>query len=323
MAKVVFLGTPEYGVPVLRALAAHHDVLAVVTRPDRPVGRGRGRPLPSAVKRAAEALGIEVLQPAGLRPGNAATTRLSALGADVWVLAAYGGLLREEVLSIPPYGVIGVHASLLPRWRGAAPVPAAILAGDAITGVTLMRTGAGMDTGPIIAARTLAIEPEDTTATLTARLAELGAALVVDTLPAWLSGEAVPAPQDETLATVAPPLRKDQGWIDWRQPADVIARQVRAFTPWPGSTTRWRGTPLRVLSASVLPRLPGEVQPAPGTVVAVSGGAAVAAGAGAVVLREVQLAGRRPLAVAEFLRGAHGFVGSVLPDPNGGARVRH
>jgi len=172
-----------------------------------------------------------VLQPAGLRPENAATTRLSALGADVWVLAAYGVLLREEVLSIPPHGVIGVHASLLPRWRGAAPVAAAILAGDAITGVTLMRTDAGMDTGPVIAARTLAIEPEDTTATLTGRLAELGAALVVDTLPAWLSGEAVPVPQDETLATVAPPLRKDQGWIDWRQPAEVIARQVPAFTP--------------------------------------------------------------------------------------------
>jgi len=122
---------------------------------------------------------------------------------------------------------------------------------------------------------------------------------------------------------VAPTLRKEQGWIDWRQPAEVIARQVRAFTPWPGSTTRWRDTPLRVLSASVLPRLPGETQLAPGTVVAVSGGAAVAAGVGAVVLREVQLAGRRPLAVAEFLRGAHGFVGSVLPDPNGGTRVRH
>ncbi len=313
MARVVFLGTPEYGVPILRALAAHHEVLAAVTQPDRPAGRGRGQPRPSPVKEAARSLGIEVLQPAGLRRRNAATARLRELGADVFVLAAYGLILREHVLAIPPRGVIGVHASLLPRWRGAAPVAAAILAGDAATGVTLMRTDLGMDTGPIIAQRALPIAPLDTAATLTARLAELGAALLIDTLPGWLAGEIAPVRQDDALATVAPPLCKEQGEVDWTLPAERIARQVRAYTPWPGTATRWRGNALRVLAAAPLCAAPGGAGQVPGTVVAAGGGVAVATGEGALLLSEVQVAGKRPLALAEFLRGARGFIGSVLP----------
>ncbi len=314
MARVVFLGTPEYGVPVLRALAAEHEVLAAVTQPDRPAGRGRGLLAP-AVKEAAQALGIEVLQPRTLRRENAATARLRALRADVFVLAAYGLILREHVLSIPPHGVVGVHASLLPRWRGAAPVAAAILAGDASTGVTLMQTDAGMDTGAIIAQRAIPIGPHATAASLTERLAHLGAGLVVEVLPGWLRGEITPHPQDEALATDAPPLTKALGAVDWAQPAEAIDRQVRAYTPWPGAYTHWRGQPLRLLAVEPVSAAsaPASAAPAPGTVVPADDGAAVVTGRGLLLLKEVQAAGKRPMRAAEFIRGQRGFLGSVLP----------
>lgn len=316
MARVVFLGTPEYGVPVLRALAAEHEVLAAVTQPDRPAGRGRGLLAPP-VKEAAQALEIEVLQPRTLRRENEATARLRALRADVFVLAAYGLILREHVLSIPPHGVVGVHASLLPRWRGAAPVAAAILAGDASTGVTLMQTDAGMDTGAIIAQRAIPIGPHATAASLTERLAHLGAGLVVEALPGWLRGEVTPRPQDEALATDAPPLTKALGAVDWAHPAEAIDRQVRAYTPWPGAYTHWRGQPLRLLAvepypdAAVSAALPPDA--APGTVVPADDGAAVVTGRGLLLLKEVQAAGKRPMRAAEFIRGQRGFLGSVLP----------
>ena len=308
MARVVFLGTPEYGVPVLEALAAHHEVLAVVTQPDMPAGRGR-RLAPPPVKVAAEALGIEVLQPRGMRRENETVARLRALGADVFVLAAFGQILRRHVLGIPPHGVLGVHASLLPRWRGAAPVAAAILAGDEETGVTLMHTDEGMDTGDIVAQRAVRIAPDDTTGTLTERLAHLGAEMVIDTLPAWLAGEITPRPQDEALATFAPQLAKEQGRIDWAQPAEAIARQVRAYHPWPVAHTTWRGRLLRILAAEPLP---GEADAVPGAVVGAPGGVAVACGGGLLALREVQVEGKRAMEAGAFARGQRDLVGSVL-----------
>jgi methionyl-tRNA formyltransferase len=313
MARVVFLGTPEYGVPVLEALAAEHQVVAVVTQPDRAAGRGR-RLVPPPVKVAAGALGIEVLQPRGMRRENETVVRLRDLGADVFVLAAFGQILRRHVLEIPPHGVLGVHASLLPRWRGAAPVAAAILAGDQETGVTLMRTDEGMDTGDIIAQRALPIAPDDTTGTLTDRLAHLGAGLVIDTLSAWIAGEISPRPQDEALATFAPQLEKGQGRIDWAQPAETIARQVRAYNPWPVAHTTWQGRLLRILAAKPIagPEDAPDPGAAPGTVVEMPGGVAVVCGRGLLALWEVQAEGKRAMDAGAFARGQRGLVGSVL-----------
>ncbi len=308
MARVVFLGTPEYGVPVLEALADHHEVVAVVTQPDRTGGRGR-KVLSPPVKVAAESKGIEVLQPRGMRRENQTVRRLRGLGADVFVLAAFGQILRRHVLEIPPHGVLGVHASLLPRWRGAAPVAAAILAGDETTGVTLMRTDEGMDTGEVIVQRELPIAPDDTTGALTDKLARLGAQLVIDTLPAWLAGEIAPQPQHEALATYAPPLEKEQGRVDWTQPAEVIARQVRAYNPWPVAHTTWEGRLFRILAAEVLPEAPDA---SPGTVVETAGGVAVVTGRGLLALRVVQAAGKRAMDAEAFARGQRGFVGSLL-----------
>jgi len=309
VAKIVFLGTPEYAVPALMVLIERYQVVAVVTQPDRPAGRGRRRLRTSAVKDVAVAYGLEVFQPHNLRRDRAVVERLRELEADVFVLAAYGQILRREVLEIPPYGVLGLHASLLPRWRGAAPVAAAILHGDAQTGVTVMFTDEGMDTGPIIAQRAVPVRETDTRATLTARLADLAAELLLDTLPAWLAGDITPRPQDEAAATYAPPLDKAQGRIDWTQPADAIDRKIRAFTPWPGAYTTLEGRRLIILGARPVTRHDGA---APGCVLPWDGAAAVATGAGVLVLDRVQPAGRRAMDVAAFVRGRPGFVGSIL-----------
>lgn len=311
MARIVFLGTPEFAVPALRALAAAHEVVAVVTQPDRAGGRGCRLLYEPAVKREAEALGLFLLQPCSLRRERAVVAALRALAPDLMVLAAFGQILRPEVLAIPTHGCLGVHASLLPRWRGAAPIAAAIRHGDAETGITLMLTDAGMDTGPIIAQRELAIAPDDTTATLTTRLAHLGAALLLDTLPAWLAGEITPQSQDAAHVTLAPMIEKSEGAIVWARPAEEIARLVRAFTPWPGAFTTWHGQGFKVLRARPDASWSGAEEP--GTVIAHHGSEiAVATGAGALVLETVQLAGKKALEAGTFARGQRGFVGSVL-----------
>jgi len=238
---------------------------------------------------------------------------LSALAPDVIVVAAYGLILPQAVLDIPPHGCLNVHGSLLPKYRGAAPIPAAILAGDDETGVTIMLMDAGMDTGPILSQATCPIEPQDTTGTLTAKLAELGAALLAETLPRWLAGEIEPQPQAHELASYAPMIRKADGRIDWTLPAAQIARQVRAYQPWPGATTFWNGKPLKLLKAQPLPQV--AVKEGPGRVLAWGDAAAVVTGKGLLLLEEVQLAGRRPLPIGDFLRGQRGFVGSVLGEP--------
>lgn len=314
MARIVFLGTPRYGVPALEALVAHHEVLAVVTQPDRPAGRGRHLAAPP-VKEAALAHGIDVLQPRSLRRDREAVARLRELGAEVFVLAAFGQILRADVLDIPPHGVIGLHASLLPRWRGAAPVAAAILHGDRETGLTLMRTDEGMDTGDIIAQRAVPIAADDTRESLTEKLSRVAADLLIETLPDWLAGRIVPRPQDDAAATYAPQLEKAQGEIDWSRPAEAIDRQIRAYTPWPGAFTTYRGRQLRVWRACPVARgtdaPPGDAR-APGAVVEHSDGPAVATGRGLLLLERVQLAGRRAMAAQEFARGQQGLVGSVL-----------
>ncbi len=312
MARLVFFGTPPFGAVILEGLlSAGYEVLAVVTQPDRPAGRGR-RLQPSAVKQVALKYGLEVLQPARLRRDRPTLDRLRALAPEVMVLASYGQILPAEVLALAPYGCIGVHASLLPKYRGAAPIPAALLAGEEETGITLMLTDEGMDTGPIIAQEALAISPRETAETLAARLAELGARLLAETLPRWLKGDITPRPQDECLATYAPPIAKDAGAIRWGRSAVEIDRQIRAFTPWPGTFCRYEGALLKILSALPWPDVKQEGPP--GKVVRVGGAVGVITGQGLLILERVQPAGKRPMRAQDFARGRPEFIGAILND---------
>ncbi len=310
MARVVFMGTPEFAVPSLAALLREgQDVVGVLTRRDQPAGRGRHLE-ESPVKEFARANGLPVQQPRTLRdPG--AQAELAGLAPDVIVVAAYGLILPQAVLDLPPHGCLNIHGSLLPRHRGAAPIAAAILAGDSVTGISLMRMDAGLDTGPVLATASLPIALDDTTGSLTTRLANLGADLLARTLPAWLAGEIEPVPQDEAEASYAPRIDKEAGQINWEEPADQLALKVRAYNPWPSAYTTWHGQRLKILCAHVGPAEP-EAGTRPGRVV-VLGGVGVVTGAGVLLLDEVQLAGKRILPIDVFLRGAPNFVGSELP----------
>jgi methionyl-tRNA formyltransferase len=318
MVRIIFMGTPWFAVPSLRALvtwATPHDarVVAAITRPDKPTGRGQAL-IPSPVKAAAVELGIPVHQPGPLRRPEALVL-LAGLAPDVIVVAAFGQILPPDVLALPTRGCLNVHASLLPRYRGAAPIAGAILAGDIETGVTIMLMDAGLDTGPIIATRATPIGDSETAGDLTARLGELGAALLVDTLPGWLAGAIHPQPQNDAHATLTRLLRKEDGVLDWSQPAEVLARRVRAYTPWPGALTTWEGRALKVLRASsVAPPTPAL---APGIVTllpdAHSGQRILCGcGQGALALEVLQLEGKRALPAAEFARGQARIAGAHL-----------
>lgn len=311
--SIVFVGTPDFAVPSLRRLVADgHAVTAVITQPDRATGRHRSRLTPPPVKEAALELGLTVRQPASLRD-PAAVAELRALAPEVMVVVAYGQILRQEVLDIPPLGVLNVHASLLPKYRGASPITAAILAGDAATGVSIMKMDAGMDTGPVLARREEAISPEDTAGTLSERLAGIGAELLGEVLPHWLAGEIEPRPQDEALATVSRLIRKQDGAIDWSLPAADIWRRVRAYNPWPGAYTALDGDHVTIWQARPLG---GGPDAPPGTVVEATGeGFAVQTGDGLLEVLQLQRAGRRAVTAAEFLRGAPGLIGRRLSTP--------
>lgn len=306
--RIVFFGTPDLALPTLARLHAEgHEIAAVYTQPDRPVGR-HGKPAPPPVKRWAMAHGIPVRQPRSLRRPEV-VEELARQRPEVLVLVAYGLILPQAVLDAAPHGGLNLHPSLLPRHRGPAPVAGALLAGDVETGVTIMLMDAGMDTGPILAQERTEIEPEEDAAALSDRLAHLGADLMARTLPRWANGEITPRPQDDAQATYTRMLTKRDGELDWRLPAETLARQVRAYQPWPGTATRWRGRMLKVLAARPEPV---QVTAEPGTVVPHGEGAAVATGDGLLVLRSVQLEGRRPATIEEFLRGAREFLGSRL-----------
>ena len=317
--RVVFMGTPQFAVPALEILLSNYQVVGVVTQPDRPSGRGR-KVRPSPVRALAERHGVTVLQPRSVQE-PATVDRLRAWQADVIVVAAFGQLLPCSVLNLSPYGCVNVHASLLPRWRGAAPVAAAILAGDAVTGVTLIKMDAGLDTGPILQQASLAIETDDTRESLTVRLSQLGAELLQGTLPDWLAGRIEPQAQDDSATTHAAQVTKEQGRINWQQPADEIARKVRAFHPWPGTFTHWQGNPLKIVKATAvpgdLPAAPGQednqqASPVPGTVIAGPSGPGVMTGKGLLLLLEVQPFCKRPMPASAFARGARDFAGSRL-----------
>jgi methionyl-tRNA formyltransferase len=309
VARIVFMGTPEFAVPTLLALDDHHQVVGVVTQPDRRSGRGR-KVMAPPVKEAALERGLPLFQPDTLRTPEA-LAHLADWHPDLIVVAAFGQILRPPVLRLPPHGCLNVHASLLPRFRGAAPVSAAILAGDPVTGATIMLMDEGMDTGPILAQAECPIAAGNTTASLTARLAELGSQLLLETLPGWLAGKIAPRTQDDAQATYCRPLSKEDGYVDWTRSAIHLDRQVRACDPWPGAYTTWEGKGLKLLRARPLAGWEGAEEP--GTVVELRpAGLAVVAGQGALELLEVQLAGKKPMAAGVFARGQRHLIGGSL-----------
>ena len=301
--KIVFMGTPDFAVPSLEALVSRgHEVACVVTQPDRP----RGRKLvltPPPVKGAALVRGLRVLQPKKASSPDF-LEELAAIGPDLIAVVAYGKILKRKLLDIPPLGCVNVHASLLPKYRGASPIQHAIIEGETKTGVTTMLIDEGMDTGDILLQREVTIEDDGTSLTLWKRLSEVGAELLVETVGLIASGSAEPVKQEDSLATYAPMLKKEDGVIEWSRPAREIRNRIRGMQPWPGAYTYWtlKGSKimLKLLSAKVLPGPSSE----PGRVLdAGEKGLIVATGEGALLVERLQAEGSRPMEAGEFLRG--------------------
>ena len=305
--RILFAGTPDFSVPPLRALLeSEHQVVGVHTQPDRPAGRGR-KLQPSPVKQVAQEAGVPVHQPVTLRQAEAVET-IAALAPDLMVVVAYGLILPPEVLAIPRLGCVNIHASLLPRWRGAAPIQRAIEAGDRVTGVSIMQMDEGLDTGPVYLMRETPIEREDTAATLHDRLARLGAEALMEALPGIAAGTLQPRPQDESGATYAPKLEKKEAFIDWAQPAWRIERKVQAFNPWPVAQTRYEQANLRIWEAHAIEGMAA----APGTVMAAGReGVDVATGDGLLRITRLQMPGKKPVTAQDFIN-AHAIQGVVL-----------
>ena len=330
--RVIFMGTPRFAVPALEALAANAspghiwaaglDLVGIYTRPDKPAGRGRALAA-SPVKAYASERGMPVYQPGPLRAPDA-LAQLHRLAPDLIVVAAFGQILPPEVLSLPRHGCINLHASLLPRHRGAAPIAAAILAGDSETGISIMLMDKGLDTGPILAMRSIPIGPDETAGELGERLASLGATLLIEMLPQWLADNIRPIAQDPRLVTTTHLLRKADGRVDWTLPAEEVHRRVRAYTPAPGAFTTWQGSQLKLLRVRALAAAPvasDDAPATPGTVILVPNGSpehqtlACACGQGALALEVIQLEGKRAMPAAEFLRGHAAIVGARLGQP--------
>jgi len=317
MIRTLFMGTPEFAVPALqalhageRALQTRFEVVGVATQPDRPSGRGNKMSM-SPVKQKALEAGIPVMQPASLRKDASAVDAIRVLHPDLLVVAAYGLILPPSVLAIPRLGSVNIHASLLPAYRGASPITAAILDGLDETGVSIMLMDAGMDTGPVLAQERLPILPEDTTASLSLRLAELGAETLLPVLDKYVRNAIAPIPQEQLPGepTIVRMIRKEAGRIDWSLPAVQIERMTRAYQPWPTAYTEWRGEPLRILRTHVAEGGDGET----GEVIKRDGQIGVVTGDGVLMLDVVQPAGKRPMEAKAFVNGANGFVGAVLP----------
>ena len=304
--EVVFLGTPQFAVPTLEGIAAAgHRIAAVYTQPDRPKGRGRQTSF-SPVKESAVKLGLTVNQPERVRRSEV-VEELRVFNSDVMVVVGYGQIIPQSIIDLPRFGILNVHASLLPKYRGAAPIQWAIANGETRTGVTIMRIDAGLDTGPIVAMEEIGIGPEETAPELSERLAAIGARLLVETL-AKLPAASVP--QDHSNASLARILLKEDGHIDWIQPATVIANRLRGFTPWPGAFTVFRAEPLKIIRARVAAE---SVEAAPGSLLPRRRQLLVACGGGtALELIEVQLEGRKKIAAESFLNGFHPLDNEVL-----------
>ena len=323
MIRIIYMGTPLFAVPALEALIENarsgqvvpegYEIVTVITCIDKPAGRGK-EIVYSPVKQVALSHGIPVWQPGSLkRPEN--IEALAAYHADLYIVAAFGQILPQGVLDQPHYGTLNIHASLLPKYRGVSPIPAAILQGDKETGVTIMLIDAGVDTGPTLLKRSIPIAEDDTTGSLTLKLAELGARALLEVLPLWVQGKITPQPQDEQLASYTRMLRKEDGEIDWNRPAAELARAVRAYTPWPSAYTYWRGRLLKIISAHAVGLEPGE-EVKPGTVsLRKENGEqvlSVVTGNGLLVVDNLQLEGRKAMSAGEFVRGYPHILGDVL-----------
>lgn len=308
--RVVFMGTPDFAVPTLESLidAPDFDVVAVITQPDRPAGRGK-QLRPSPVKTRAQAHHLPIFQPEKLR-GKAVMEQLRSYEPDFHIVAAYGQILRQAVLDLPTYGSINVHASLLPRWRGAAPIQAAILHGDHETGITIMQMDTGLDTGPMLKKQALPIAPDETGQSLHDKLAALGGPLLLDTLRGIIKGEIEATPQAGADATYAPRIDKSDGCLDWQENAIAIERRIRAFFPWPGTFSYWEGQMLKIVAGQALPNL----QLAPGKVAFNQQGHAlvIGCGEGAFAPNSVQMAGRKAMSAKDFVNGFAEIEGAVL-----------
>ena len=314
LPRIIFAGTPEFAVPALTALLEHGwPVVAVYTQPDRPAGRGR-KLRPSPVKCSAQQAGIPVYQPASFRD-EAVCRKLHGLSADLMIVAAYGLLLPKVILASPRLGCVNIHASLLPRWRGAAPIQRAIAAGDTHTGISIMAMEAGLDTGPVFLTRAIDIAPRETGGSLHDRLSKLGAETLLAALPGIADGSLVPSPQDDARATYAPKLGKAEARIDWTASAATIDRQIRAFDPWPVAETSLAGQGLRIWAAQPVPADAGSGSGAaqtPGQVIAVGRtGIDVVTGDGVLRITRLQPPGKRPMHASDFVN-ARDLDGAVL-----------
>ncbi len=303
------MGSPEFAVPCLEALAAAHEVVLVVSQPDKPAGRGKEL-TPPAVAVAAKARGLRLIQPASARKDGVLAAAVADSGAELAVVVAYGKILPPAVLTAAPRGCINVHASLLPAYRGAAPVQWAVIHGDTETGVAIMQLDEGMDTGPVYLERRVAIDPDETSGELLARLAPIGAAAMLETIAAMATGSARAVAQDHARASHAPMLAKHDGAIDFAQPAAAVAARIRGVDPWPGAYAMLRGQIVKLFRARADA---GQGAGPPGRVLAIdAAGATIACGDGAVVIRELQLAGRKRMAAAQLAAGRGLAIGDVL-----------
>ena len=323
MLRIIYMGTPQFAVPALETLIAGskpglvlqegYEIVTVITRPDKPSGRGK-EVVYSPVKQLALSQEIPVWQPGSLKRQEN-IEMLAAYQSDLFIVAAFGQILPQAVLDLPRYGTLNIHASLLPKYRGVSPISEAILQGDTETGVTIMLIDAGVDTGPILLQRAIPIAEDDTTGSLTLKLAALGASALLEALPLWVQGNITPQPQDERFASHTHRLHKEDGKIDWNRPADVLARTVRAFTPWPGAYTNWGNKILKIISAHTIQSDPGSEARAGTVSLRKENGLQtliVATGKGLLILEKLQLEGKKVTSADEFLRGYSHIVGEVL-----------
>ncbi len=323
MLRIIYMGTPQFAVPALETLIAGskpglvlqegYEIVTVITRPDKPSGRGK-EVVYSPVKQLALSQEIPVWQPGSLKRQEN-IEMLAAYQSDLFIVAAFGQILPQAVLDLPRYGTLNIHASLLPKYRGVSPISEAILQGDTETGVTIMLIDAGVDTGPILLQRAIPIAEDDTTGSLTLKLAALGASALLEALPLWVQGKITPQPQDERFASHTHMLHKEDGKIDWNRPADVLARTVRAFTPWPGAYTNWGNKILKIISAHTIQSDPGSEARAGTVSLRKENGLQtliVATGKGLLILEKLQLEGKKVTSADEFLRGYSHIVGEVL-----------
>ena len=323
MLRIIYMGTPHFAVPSLEKLIAvskpglalqeGYEIVTVITRPDKPSGRGK-EIIYSPVKQLAQSHDIPVWQPGSLKRQEN-IDMLAEYRADLYIVAAFGQILPQAVLDLPRFGTLNIHASLLPKYRGVSPISESILQGDAETGVTIMLIDAGVDTGPILLQRVIPIAEDDTTGSLTSKLAALGADALVEALPLWVEGKLTPWPQDERVASHTRMLRKEDGMIDWNIPADVLARKVRAFTPWPGAFTYWGNRLLKIISAHAV-QVESSSDDRVGTVgLRKEHGMQtliVVTGNGFFVIEKLQLEGKKVMSADEFVRGYSTIIGETL-----------